>query len=84
MRADGSGRRYRLQVDEEARTLQWTRSGAEDGFRVGYRWSGDRELELRGVIDGVATTVVLRREYGVRSALLSRGFHWVQEAPFNR
>lgn len=84
VRADGSGQRYRLQVDEEARTLQWTRSGATERFRVRYRWSAHNELELRGVIDGVATTVVLRREYGLRSALLSRGFHWVQEAPFNR
>jgi hypothetical protein len=42
------------------------------------------KLELRGTMDGKALTAILRRTPEKKYQLMNRGFHWVQELPYNR
>lgn len=41
-------------------------------------------LRLEGDFEGAPTLALLRRQREADSPLLSRGFHWVNEVPFNR
>jgi hypothetical protein len=42
------------------------------------------KLELRGTIDGKAIVATLQRAPEKQYPLTTRGFHWVQELPYNR
>jgi hypothetical protein len=46
--------------------------------------SASREWRVEGAIDGASVRAVLRELRAADWPLLSRGFHWVQEYPFNR
>jgi uncharacterized membrane protein YphA (DoxX/SURF4 family) len=81
--ANGSGERFRLTLDEQERALRWTRLAEQDGALLHYRVLDDGGLKLWGKFDEQRITVVLRR-VDTSSLLLSRGFRWVQERPFNR
>jgi len=62
-------------------------TGLEDNAPAG-RLSFDRpapdRLTLEGEMDGHRIAMRLQRFDHTTLPLLSRGFHWVQEAPFNR
>lgn len=49
-----------------------------------YRQSEKDLLVLEGSIDGKLTQMKLRRKDDSKFLLLSRGFHWVNEYPYNR
>jgi hypothetical protein len=84
-RADGSGERLRLTIDRTARTLTLTRIGGDERFILHYLEDEAGGLRrLFGAFEGAPTTVELRRQADPPALLSSRGFHWVQEAPFNR
>ncbi len=42
------------------------------------------KLELRGTMEGKAITATLQRTPEKQYQLMNRGFHWVQELPYNR
>jgi hypothetical protein len=42
------------------------------------------KLELQGSMDGKAISALLKRAPEKRHELMNRGFHWIQEQPFNR
>jgi len=54
----------------------------EAGF--GYERSAPDRLDLDGSMDGHLVRMQLQRQDETRFLLVSRGFHWVQEFPFNR
>ncbi|MBL8173232.1 MAG: hypothetical protein JNK48_01095, partial [Bryobacterales bacterium] len=71
-------------IDAAAGTVSLT------GFREGqcqgklhYRREGDR-LSMEGTLNGRVTRVETRLMDRSRFPLLRRGFHWIQEKPFNR
>jgi hypothetical protein len=52
--------------------------------RLAVQQPQSTRLVLEGDLDGHKVHVVLRRTDQTKFMLLSRGFHWVQEYPFNR
>lgn len=82
-RADGGAERLRVTIDEQARTLTLQGIGESSTATLRYTEPEPGVLWLRGRLAGVMTTASLRREQ-TPSLLLSWGFHWVQEQPFNR
>ncbi len=42
------------------------------------------KLELEGSMDGKAVSATLKRAPEKRHELMNRGFHWIQELPYNR
>ncbi|WAS97366.1 hypothetical protein [Nannocystis punicea] len=81
--ADGSGQRYRLNIDAEQKTLSWQRIGADESQVLTYSEPTAGELVIEGAFDGAATVARLRR-IDEPFLLTSRGFRWIQERPFNR
>lgn len=84
-RATGDAVRLRLDLDEEAQTVSFYDRGAEapQEAQFHYTTSEDGMLRLDGVFEGEETKVTLEKsEAG--SLLLERGYHWINEYPFNR
>jgi hypothetical protein len=84
-RMDDTYVRYIAAIDTTARTVTLTNSTNKDWKTVFAfeRPSPDR-LTLDGKMDGHAIRMDMRLLDHANFVLLSRGFHWVQEIPFNR
>jgi hypothetical protein len=77
-------RRFTLEADTAARTL-WLASRPDSSVRYAFRYAREgTALRLDGASGADSLHLRLRRVDHARSQLLSRGFHWVQEAPHNR
>jgi hypothetical protein len=82
-RADGSRSRYAVKEDGEKGTL--TLSARQDGpplWIMFVRREGDA-LTLEGTLEEAAIRVRLRRIDETKWLLVTRGFHWVSETPYN-
>jgi hypothetical protein len=83
-RMDDLTDRYRLEHDSKKRTLAiWPDTSAVHDT-LGYAWSDSTHLAVDGVFRGDSIQVHLRKMTPSSFLLLSRGFHWVNELPFNR
>jgi hypothetical protein len=83
-RMDDSTDRYRLEHDPKTRTLAlWPDTSAVHDT-LGYAWSDSTHLAVAGVFRGDSIQVHLRKMVPSSFLLLSRGFRWVNEMPFNR
>ena len=84
-RVDGTAIRMRLQVDLEASTLALFDRGLREPPDEPMRLERpeDGVLVLDGLFQGTPIVVTLRRQT-TESLLTSRGFHWINEYPFNR
>lgn len=51
---------------------------------LGYRWDGKDSLRVTGTLAGAAIEADCRRLKPADFLLMNRGFHWVNEYPFNR
>jgi hypothetical protein len=84
-RMDDSFATYGAIVDPNGRTMTLTQAG--DKYETA-RFSFDRQavgrLTLDGSMDGHKVRMQLRLVDRNNFLLVSRGFHWVQELPFNR
>lgn len=76
-RMDGSRRRRPLTVDLEAQKLF-----LNGDFTISTPTADT--LQLRGVYDGRALAVTLRRADPAQFLLINRGFRWISESPYNR
>jgi hypothetical protein len=81
--ATGDARRFELRVDEAKGEIELTEQADAGPTRLAFTREGD-VLTLRGTFDGAAIEARLRHLDESRWPLLSRGFHWVNEAPYNR
>lgn len=84
-RMDDTFTRYTSAIDMNAKTLTLTR-GNDQAWKAPFSLqqpSPDR-LILDGTMDGHAVHLRLRLIDRKTFLLVSRGFHWIQEAPFNR
>lgn len=83
---DDSYQSYLVKDDKEKKS--WTVTSRDDPAKQAvwrYSRSNDGELTVAGTIEGDEVSVRLRRiDANKRFLLLSRGFHWINEAPFNR
>ncbi len=80
-----SRQRFPLQLDAEKRTLSLTKRDDPNWKTVlGYEQPPPELLTLAGDFDGRPLRARLRRADPSRFLLTSRGFHWINESPFNR
>jgi hypothetical protein len=84
-RMDDTFVQYGARVDTAARTLTLTRGpSALTSGTLAYEQPSPDRLILTGTLDGrqvrLQTTLLDRSRF----LLVSRGFHWIQEYPFNR
>jgi hypothetical protein len=77
--------RYGLALDTEAKTLKLTKRD-DPGWSATVTYEGPEPgvLALEGALDGRAVRARLRRAEASEFLLVSRGFHWINEYPFNR
>ena len=83
--ATGARQRFGLKLDETKRKMtitNWT-DPKWKGSLV-YHRRGKTVLELAGTLDGHPMRAELRRGDESQFLLTSRGFHWINEFPFNR
>ncbi|MFY2563612.1 DoxX family protein [Corallococcus terminator] len=85
-RMDGSKQYFQLTGSVEDRTLTLAEGRGEDAKKttLTLEQPDPEHLVLQGTFEGAAIDVRVRKADTSRFHLLSRGFHWVQEAPFNR
>lgn len=78
-------RYYVLQVDAPRKRLVLT-DFKDPKWRsvLAYRQTGRDALTVSGKIDGRDVTARLRRTDESKFLLLNRGFHWINERPYNR
>jgi hypothetical protein len=73
---------FRAKVDPGARTIELTAQEREEHATLHYVRRGDARLEVQGTYRGKQLKVTFMKE--PEPLLATRGFHWVQEEPFNR
>ena len=75
---------YSAEFDKDGRTLKVTSVDRKTSSTLTYRRSPSERLILDGTLDGRLVHLELK-EVDLNTFLLnSRGFHWIQEVPFNR
>lgn len=85
VRQSGAVRRFFLTADEEARTVTYSPLFFDEApITLTYTLVPPDGLRLHGQISGEAVVVDLRRLPAATSVLMDRGFHWINEHPFNR
>jgi hypothetical protein len=76
--------RFSYKYDQGARTLQLTGFGTKEAFTF-VATKSDAGLVVEGPFrDGRQIRVELKKQPDRSFPLQTRGFHWVQELPFNR
>jgi hypothetical protein len=80
-----SRQRYGLKLDADKRTLELTKF-AEPDWKASFTFERPESdaLVLEGTIDGKKLRAKCRRMETSEFRLVSRGFHWINEFPFNR
>jgi hypothetical protein len=74
---------YGAKIDTSARTVTFTRGSATSGT-FSYEQPSPDVLVLNGSLDGRKVRMQGRLFDRSNFLLVTRGFHWVQEYPFNR
>jgi uncharacterized membrane protein YphA (DoxX/SURF4 family) len=83
-RMNDSVERYRLEHDEKkARLVAWPDTSAVRDTLM-YAWTDSSDLMLGGVLRGDSIQVAMRKVDATSFPLMNRGFHWINELPFNR
>ncbi len=81
----GLNQSYRAQLDWENKRLSFGRvNDKEWQAEFTFDATDSKQVKLSGEMDGQRTEARLVRVDESRFTLNSRGFHWVQETPFNR
>ncbi len=84
-RMDDGLEEYGTEVDTRAKSLTLTKFGDQNWkARFGYEQPLPEQLILDGEMDGQKLHMQLRLVDRNSFSLVNRGFHWVQERPFNR
>ncbi len=78
-------RRYMLELDEAKKVMVLTRRD-DPAWKstLAYEQPDPNVLTVSGAYDGHEIRAVLKRSQAPEFLLLSRGFHWINEYPFNR
>jgi hypothetical protein len=80
--ADGKQSRYAVQYDAKQHTIRFM--SVEKGALLHWDASAGDKAELSGNWMSTPVTLSMHRIDPDTYLLTSRGFHWVQEYPFNR
>ena len=77
--------RFGLQLDQEKRTLTLRkRDDPRWNTVLTYEQVSPEIVTLAGALNGSEVTARLRRSEERKFLLTDRGFHWINEFPFNR
>jgi hypothetical protein len=81
-----SRQRYTLQRDPSTQTFVLHKRGGDPSWtaHINYKQTAPGVLAVEGTFDGHQIRAWLRRTETGDFPLLSRGFHWINEHPFNR
>ena len=84
-RMDDSLARYSADINSKDQTLVLTKTD-DKNWRANftYKPGPNDHLEMDGRMDGQTTHLVLRLKDRNKFLLVTRGFHWISEVPFNR
>ncbi|MDX1395217.1 MAG: hypothetical protein R3195_12540, partial [Gemmatimonadota bacterium] len=84
-RATGVATRMLMAIDTTARTVSFYDRGGQPPGTPQFEYTEPESgvLALVGTFEGKPTSVVMRKTE-VDALLLGRGFHWINEYPFNR
>lgn len=81
----GEAKRYTVEIDEEAGTLVLTsREPGIEPQTLRFHAPSDDTLVIEGTLDGTEQRLTLHRTDEQQLRLPSRGFHWINETPYNR
>jgi len=81
---DGTLKRYGFKPGPKAVWVHRFGDGGETKFLWSYAHPSPGILEIEGEIDGRLFSVRLNRRQRHDFLLVNRGFHWINEEPFNR
>jgi hypothetical protein len=84
---DGSRDYYGLTLGKRKLALKsWSKESkeSEEKTHLAYQETQPGILAMEGTLDGHKARLKLRRESESSYRLVSRGFHWINETPFNR
>ena len=84
VRADGSGRRQSMEFNESKGTVTITRRGETNAIVLTFARCEPGVMLLQGQFEGATVSAHLRLQDEARPLLTSRGFHWINEFPYNR
>ena len=76
--------RYNAEFDKDGKTLKLTSVDRKTSSTLTYVRSPAERLRLDGTLDGRPVHLELTQVDLSTFVLNSRGFHWIQEVPFNR
>lgn len=81
-----TSQRFTVTMDAAKHQLRLTARGVAQPKPIvlTYKWLDADRLVLEGPFDGETVTVRLRRADASQYLLMNRGFHWINETPFNR
>jgi uncharacterized membrane protein YphA (DoxX/SURF4 family) len=74
---------YKSAYDAKSQTLKIQPEEGKPNF-LHWTLGSDGRLTLAGPVDGVSSSVTMHRVDRTAYPLQTRGFHWVQEYPYNR
>jgi hypothetical protein len=78
-------KRYSLKLDVDARTMELTkRDDTAWKANLTYQQPGPGLIAIEGTMEGQKIRAKLRRTDIADFLLINRGFHWINEYPFNR
>ena len=81
----GEARRFSVEIDQEAGTLVLTsREPGVEPQTLRFHAPGADTLVVEGTLDGSEQRLTLHRIDDQAMRLPSRGFHWINETPYNR
>jgi hypothetical protein len=84
-RMDETFTNYGTTIDVDRGTIALSRPADQSwGAQLAFERPDSDHLTLRGTIDRHRITLSLRRFDHTKMLLVSRGFNWIQEYPFNR
>jgi hypothetical protein len=75
---------FRTVHDGAKHTLKLTARATQQQNEFTYERPDDKRLILRGSLERVPVTIGLSRYDTSKFLLMNRGFHWINEDPFNR
>lgn len=83
-RMNDTSERYRAELDSKKSTLiVWPDTSAVRDT-LAFAWADSAHLAVTGVLRGDSIQVHMQKMNPSSFLLMSRGFHWVNELPFNR
>jgi len=81
---DGSRDYYEFTLGKRKLLLKTMGKEGQEVARLAYQQIQPAVLTMDGTLDGRRARLTLRRESESSYRLISRGFHWINETPFNR